>query len=395
MNCDFIVRNRAECTPVYDQESSAFVEMRQVVKTFRTPVGDFPALRGIDASFDRGEFVSIVGKSGSGKSTLVNMITGIDHPSSGSVRIGDTYVHKLNESKMARWRGRNLGVVFQFYQLLPMLSLIENVMLPMDICDMYPHAERPRRAMELLDLVGVADVAHKTPAAVSGGRQQSAAIARALANDPPLIVADEPTGNLDSRAADGVFRTFEELARQGKTILVVTHDPDLAKRAFRTVLLVDGEVIHESVANTLPLLTHEQMLKATKSLQPRHYAPGETILHQGQQNDYFYIISKGQTDVLLHAADGGQVPVARLGPGQFFGEMSLFSQSQTNASVKATPHEPVEVVTLERGIFAELMSEAQAMREALMRIVQDRLKQNAAITLWGAKGGLRAWASLA
>jgi putative ABC transport system ATP-binding protein len=248
----------------------------------------------------------------------------------------------------------------------------------------------------------MADVAHKTPAAVSGGQQQSAAIARALANDPPLIVADEPTGNLDSRAADRVFRTFEELAGQGKTILVVTHDPDLARRAFRTVLLVDGEVIHESVAKSLPLLTHEQMLKATKSLQPRRYAPGETILHQGQHNDHFYIISKGQTDVLLHAADSGQVPVARLGPGQYFGEMSLFRQATTTASVKATTQEPVEVVTLERGIFTELMSEAQATREALMRVVQDRLNQNVATTLAhrnasgrGAKGGLRARASLA
>ena len=323
-----------------DMDDAAFIEMRQVVKTFKTPAGNFRALREIDADFRRGEFVSIVGKSGSGKSTLVNMITGIDHPSSGSVRIGDTYVHgpngTLNESNMARWRGHNLGIVFQFYQLLPTLSLAENVMLPMDICDVYPRSERPKRAMELLDLVGLADVADKMPGAVSGGQQQSAAIARALANDPPLIVADEPTGNLDSRAADRIFQTFEDLARQGKTILVVTHDPDLAQRAFRTVLLADGEIIHASVANTLSLLSHEQMLKATKNLQPRRFDPGETILHQGQRNDHFYIIAEGQTDVLLHVADE-QVPVARLSPGQYFGEMSLLDQPQTNASVKATP----------------------------------------------------------
>jgi ABC-type lipoprotein export system ATPase subunit len=400
MNFGLFGKNRATQSLSQSTEDSAFVEqipfihMRQIVKTFNTPVGDFQALKGIDVDFRRGEFVSIVGKSGSGKSTLVNMITGIDHPTSGTVLIGDTYVHgpkgALNESQMARWRGRNLGIVFQFYQLLPTLSLIENVMLPMDICDCYPYTERPKRAIELLDRVGLADIADKMPAAVSGGQQQSAAIARALANDPPLIVADEPTGNLDSRAADHIFRTFEDLAKQGKTILVVTHDPDLAQRAFRTVLLADGEVIHESVANTLPLLSHEQMLKATKNLQPRHFDPGETILHQGQHNDHFYIIAQGQTEVLLHAADGNQVPVARLGPGQYFGEMSLLDQSRANASVKATPDEPVKTFSLERGIFTELMNEAQAMREALMRVVHDRLTQNAAlITGWGDQGTYR------
>jgi putative ABC transport system ATP-binding protein len=253
------------------------------------------------------------------------------------------------------------------------------VMLPMDICDVHPSGDRPSRAMELLDRVGLADVAHKMPVAVSGGQQQAAAIARALANDPPLIVADEPTGNLDSRAANHVFQIFENLAGQGKTILVVTHDPDLADRAFRTVLLADGEVIHENVASTLPLLTHEQMLRATKRLQSRHFEPGETILHQGQRNDHFYMISRGQTDVFLHTANGGQVPVARLGPGQYFGEMSLLDRPQTNASVQATPHEPVDVVTLERAIFSELMDEAQAMREALMHVVHDRRAQNAAL----------------
>lgn len=411
MNLGLFSRNRTTNDPAQGADDDVFVEMRQIVKTFKTPAGDFCALRGIDAAFRRGEFVSIIGKSGSGKSTLVNMITGIDHPSSGSVRIGDTYVHgptgTLNESQMARWRGRNLGIVFQFYQLLPTLSLIENVMLPMDISDMWPRAERPRRAMELLDRVGMADVADKMPAAVSGGQQQSAAIARALANDPPLIVADEPTGNLDSGAADRIFGTFKDLAGQGKTILVVTHDPDLAQQAFRTVLLADGEMIHQGVASTLPLLTHEQMLRATKSLQPRRFDPGETILHQGQRNDHFYIISEGQTDVLLHTTDGTQVPVARLGPGQYFGEMSLLDRPQASATVKAAPPEPVQVVTLERGIFTELMNEAHAMREALMAhedvgIVYERLTQNSALMTGrshhqahNARGGLYAQTALA
>jgi putative ABC transport system ATP-binding protein len=228
--------------------NGALIQMRQITKIFETSAGDFTALKGINADFREGEFVSIVGKSGSGKSTLVNMVTGIDRPTSGEVKIGDAYVHKLSESEMARWRGRNLGIVFQFYQLLPMLSLVENVMLPMDFCDMYDAGERERRAMELLDMVGLADHARKMPNAVSGGQQQSAAIARALANDPPIVIADEPTGNLDSRAAEIVFRVFEDLAGRGKTILMVTHDGGLARRASRTLLLSDGEIINELYA---------------------------------------------------------------------------------------------------------------------------------------------------
>lgn len=370
--------------------------MQQIVKTFHTAAGEFPALRGIDACFHRGEFVSVVGKSGSGKSTLVNMLTGIDHPTAGSVRIGDTYVHRLNESQMARWRGRNLGIVFQFYQLLPMLSLIENVMLPMDLCDVLPRADRPKRALELLDQMGLADVADKLPAAVSGGQQQSAAIARALANDPPLIIADEPTGNLDSRAADRVFHIFEELAYQDKTIIVVTHDPDLAKRAFRTMLLVDGEAVHETVANALPLLTHQQMLKATKSLRPSKFEPGQTILEQGQENDNFYMIAKGHTHVEVQGADGQPVPVTQLGPGQYFGEVSLIEQSRTTATIKAAAHNAVELVALERGTFHELMNEAQAMREELTNVVQQRISETRTLaSAWRAIGGRRAQTSLA
>ena len=190
--------------------------MNQIVKTFKTPAGDFTALKGIQACFYRGEFVSVVGKSGSGKSTLVNMLTGIDHPSSGTVRIGNTYVHSLDENKMSIWRGKNLGIVFQFFQLLPMLSLLENVVLPMDFCNMYAPEEREMRAMDLLQLVGLEKFAHQLPAAVSGGQQQSAAIARALANDPPILIADEPTGNLDSRTAESGFSIINRFGRPGQ-----------------------------------------------------------------------------------------------------------------------------------------------------------------------------------
>jgi putative ABC transport system ATP-binding protein len=219
------------------------VEMTDIVKIFHTPAGDFTALKGITASFFPGEFVSIVGKSGSGKSTLANMITGIDHPTSGSVSIGGTYVHSLNESQMSTWRGRNLGIVFQFFQLLPMLSLLENVMLPMDFAGLYSSSERAEKAMDLLQLVGLERWANKLPAAVSGGQQQCAAIARALANDPPLLIADEPTGNLDSRTAESVFDIFAGLVEQSKTIIMVTHDPALAQRTDRILHIADGELV--------------------------------------------------------------------------------------------------------------------------------------------------------
>ncbi|MHB1296365.1 MAG: ABC transporter ATP-binding protein [Anaerolineae bacterium] len=222
--------------------------MRRVVKTFHTPAGDFHALKGVDVDLHAGEFVGVVGRSGSGKSTLVNMITGIDRPTSGEVEIGGVHVHRLSESEMARWRGRNLGIVFQFYQLLPMLSLVENILLPMDFGGIYPQAEREARAWELLDLVGLADQGHKLPGALSGGQQQCAAVARALANDPPIVIADEPTGNLDSHAAGEVFHIFERLAHEGKMVVMVTHDESLMQKVQRVVRLADGLIVAEPAA---------------------------------------------------------------------------------------------------------------------------------------------------
>ena len=216
--------------------------LQGVGKTYHTPAGDFLALDDINATFHQGEFVSIVGRSGSGKSTLLNMLTGIDRPTQGTVLVDDVDIHALTESRIASWRGRNMGIVFQFYQLLPMLSLIENVMLPMDFCETVPAGQRRERAMSLLDSVGLASFAHKMPHTVSGGQQQSAAIARALANDPPIIVADEPTGNLDSNAADVILHLFQDLVERGKTIIMVTHDDALSQRASRLIRLVDGEI---------------------------------------------------------------------------------------------------------------------------------------------------------
>lgn len=222
------------------------IDLHQVVKAYRTPVGDFIALNGIDLQIGSGEFVAVVGKSGSGKSTLINMITGIDRPSSGVIYVGDQAIHHLGEGPMAVWRGKTVGVIFQFFQLLPMLSCVENVMLPMDFANMYTTKERKERALHLLEQVEMAEHAFKLPSEVSGGQQQRVAIARALANDPPILAADEPTGNLDSKTADSVFTLFADLVDQGKTILMVTHDNELASRVSRTITITDGKIVQET-----------------------------------------------------------------------------------------------------------------------------------------------------
>src|SRR5512142_2637330 len=244
------------------------IHLHAVQKSYRTAVGDYPALRNIDFEIHGGDFVSVIGKSGSGKTTLINMITGIDRPTAGEVWVNETRVDRLRENQMARWRGRNLGIVFQFFQLLPIISVIENVMLPMDFCNSYPMRQRAERALHLLDLVGLADHAYKLPTALSGGQQQRVAIARALANDPPIVIADELTGNLDSKTAESVFALFHELVAKGKTIIIVTHDSGLAKQTHRTALITDGEIVNEYVAKAMPVLTQDQLLKATRSAKP-------------------------------------------------------------------------------------------------------------------------------
>jgi putative ABC transport system ATP-binding protein len=216
------------------------VNLAQVTKNYDTPAGEFPALCGIDLEINAGELVAIVGKSGSGKSTLLNLIAGIDRPSFGKVVVAGTNVGELSENRLAAWRGKNIGLVFQFFQLMPTLTAAENVMLAMDFVGKVPTRERRQRALALLDQTGIARHAGKLPAALSGGEQQRVAIARALANDPPLLLADEPTGNLDSQTGAAVFEIFASLTRKGKTVLIVTHERDLAVQFSRTVELVDG-----------------------------------------------------------------------------------------------------------------------------------------------------------
>ena len=226
-----------------DIHGAPIIEVRDVTKSFATPGGSFSALRGVSLTVARGQMIAITGKSGSGKSTLLNVIAGIDRVSSGSVVVDGTAIDRLSESALARWRGRHIGFVFQFFQLLPTLTVLENVMLPMDFCNTFPRGERGDRALAQLERVGIREQAHKLPATLSGGQQQRAAIARALANEPPILVADEPTGNLDSGTANAIFALFDQLAKAGTTVLIVTHEQEFSKYFEDTVTISDGLVV--------------------------------------------------------------------------------------------------------------------------------------------------------
>jgi ABC-type lipoprotein export system ATPase subunit len=360
------------------QNDKHLIELHQVVKTFETAAGPFTALKEINLQVEPGEFVAVIGKSGSGKSTLINMITGIDRPTSGEVFVGGTAVHTLKENDMAVWRGRNIGVVFQFFQLLPTLTVIENVMLPMDFCNLYSMGERHERAMRLLEDMEMADQADKLPNAISGGQQQRVAIARALANDPPIIVADEPTGNLDTKTAEAVFRLFEDLVDEGKTILMVTHDADLAKRVTRTVIISDGEIIEEYLARTFPALTEQQLIQATQKLERNKFGPGAIILRKGELPDKFYIVTKGAVEILLHPSHGPDFMVSRLERGQYFGEIELLAGGENLATIRASAETGAEVVALDQEAFKQLITESEATRAEIGRVVQKRIMENVA-----------------
>jgi putative ABC transport system ATP-binding protein len=229
-------------TPEAFHQSQALIRLLRVTKDYPTPAGPFRALRDVNIEIFPGEFVAVVGKSGAGKTTLINMITGVDHPTSGEVQVGNADIHCMDENRLSLWRGRNVGVIYQSFHLMPGLSLLGNIMLPMDFCHLYRGRQSCERALELLCQVGLEKHARKLPSEISGGEQQRVAIARALANDPPVIVADEPTGRLDSQTAEAIFNIFEDLVRQGKTIIMVTHDHRFASRVLRTFQIVDGEV---------------------------------------------------------------------------------------------------------------------------------------------------------
>ena len=361
---------------VSDAAPEAIIEMRGVVKKFSNAAGEFTVLKGVDLQIDRGEFVSIVGKSGSGKSTLLNMITGIDHPTSGQVIVNHTDIYTgVSESQRSKWRGKNLGIVFQFFQLLPMLTLLENDMLPMDYVDMYDFDLRPVRALELLELVGLEKFANKLPVLVSTGQQQLAAIARAMACDPPLLIADEPTGNLDTRSSDTIIGLFEHFVQQGKTIVMVTHDPSLTSRTHRNIIISDGELIDETISRGLPQLRHRHMLEFTKLAERRVYQPHEAIISRDEKLNHFYVIRKGEVEVVLQKQRSKETVLSRLGANEFFGEAELLRGGRSIANVRAG-RAPVEVLAIPRGDYNRVMEESPVTMEAVGKVVQKRLQEH-------------------
>ncbi len=236
------LKTNIETNLLVASETRAIINIKDVVKTYQTQAGDFHALKKVSVDINPNEFLCIVGKSGAGKTTLLNMITGVDSISSGGVIVNGTSVHDMSEDNLALWRGLNLGIIYQSFELMPMLTLLENVMLPMDFCQLYVRGKSRDRARELLRMVELEEHMNKLPNAISGGQQQRVAIARALANDPPVIVADEPTGRLDSTTAETILEIFSQLIKDGKTIVMVTHDASAAQRATRVLQIVDGEI---------------------------------------------------------------------------------------------------------------------------------------------------------
>jgi ABC-type lipoprotein export system ATPase subunit len=348
------------------------IEVRNLVKVYKTPAGDLTVIKGMDLDVRRGEFVAIIGKSGSGKSTFINLLTGIDRPTSGQIVIAGAPIHAYHEGQLAAWRGRQVGIVFQFFQLVPTLTVLENIILPMELNNLHTKAERRARALHLLETVEMAGQAGKLPAAISGGQQQRVAIARALANDPPLIVADEPTGNLDSVTAEKIFGLFENLVAAGKTILMVTHDSDLARRVDRTILISNGEIVNEYLVRALSALTQDQLAKMAQRVEPVVYARDASIIRQGETGDKFYILLEGKVDVLISAPGRGQVLVDQLRPGAYFGEMALLGNGIRAATVKAASDSEAKVIVLDKAAFNDLVSDSRLLREELARIMEQR-----------------------
>lgn len=243
--------------------AESFIQIRNLVKTFNTPAGPLNVLRGFDLDINKGDFVALVGPSGSGKTTFLNMLTAVDTPTSGEITIGGVPITQVPQRRLTKWRARNVGIVFQFFQLLPTLSVVENVIAPMDFADVWKPRERRDIALKLLDRFGILDQAHKTPDMLSGGQQQRVAIARALANNPPLVVGDEPTGNLDRMSAQNVFELFQQLTDRGTTVVIVTHDRELVKSVPKIFELVDGTINQTTLAAAAARRTQE--LRATRT----------------------------------------------------------------------------------------------------------------------------------
>jgi ABC-type lipoprotein export system ATPase subunit len=282
-------------------------------------------------------------------------------------------LYRMKEGRMAEWRGRNMGIVFQFFQLLPTLTVLENILLPMDYCNVYEPAQRVPRAMECMDLVGLDGLADKLPGALSGGQQQIAAIARALANDPPILVADEPTGNLDSRSANLVLDLFEQLAAQGKTILLVTHDPTLVRRARRRVVISDGELVHEAVHRALPMLPNPQLLLLSKISVPRSFEPGMVFARQGGLDNGLIIILRGTVEVIRDQIGRPPGVITTLGPGDYISELEMLELPPMRLSLRA--QDRVDTLCVPLASFGEYLNAYPASEQILRRAAVEKIRK--------------------
>jgi putative ABC transport system ATP-binding protein len=346
------------------EEVKPLIEMQDIRKVYKTHAGEFPALKGVSAQFYPGQFVSIIGKSGSGKSTLLNMITGIDRPTSGKILIGDTYLQNLTESQFSEWRGKNLGIVFQFFQLLPMLSLLENTILPMDFCQMYSQPEREERARSLLKLVGLEDFNDKLPSAVSSGQEQCAAIARAMANDPPIIVADEPTGNLDSKTAEMVLQLIDGLVSRGKTVLVVTHDEAVAERASRTIVICDGELVDEDISRLMPSISHRSMLKLSHQSIDLNKKPGENIFADSSSLPGLLMIIDGEIDI--RNSEGRKVHGQKA--SSFITGKFIREKLDSGHQMVCSPHKPVHLKLVSDEDFQSTLAGSRSLQRLVLTL---------------------------
>ena len=352
------------------------LELRKVSKVYEDGAAPFTALSSIDAAIYPGEYVGVIGKSGAGKTTLVNMITGVDSLTSGQVLFQGADIRQFSESQMSLWRGRNIGVVLQSFQLLPNLSLVDNILLSMDFCGTYDARKSYERAMHLLEQVELKDHAFKRPSAISGGQQQRVAIARALANDPALIVGDEPTGSLDSVTAETIYQIFDDLVRQGKTIMIFTHDTSLLRRTSRNILISNGELIRPAVARALPLLPHEQMLEVTHQAQERTFSPGETIFRQGDPLQFVYIINQGQVEMRLEVPGAGQPQLTYLESGDLLAANAL-AEGIAGCSARAADSTPLTLLAVPVGPFSSILATCDEMREALVEMAPARRSETA------------------
>ncbi len=374
-----ILPKKIVISDTHQETGKYLIKLNNVVKAYKTEAGDFLALKNISLSIGTGEFVGVIGKSGSGKSTLINMITGIDRPTKGEVYVADTPIHTLNEGRMAQWRGHNMGIVFQFFQLLPILTVIENVMLPMDFCNLYNPRERKDKAIEALSMVGVAEQANKLPSQLSGGEQQRVAIARALANDPPIIMADEPTGNLDSKTSSIVFDVFEKLVAGGKTIVMVTHDSDMAKRVSRTIIIADGEIIEEYLTKSFPALTQSQLIWTTSRLKSERFTTGSSIISQYEPAENFYFLTRGEANVTVKAPSGEEYKVAHLHKGEYFGGIGLIRGCPNMTTIRADGSGEVEVAYLDKDNFNQFLAMSPVIREIIQKTTDERFKSISSI----------------